>query len=536
MITLDVPYSEKENAKALGATWNKELVKWQTLENTDKRFDRWLTTETEIISEAPQIIEPAEKTITLYNLLAKVKRSIYQAIPDSYWVTAEVSGITNNKHLYVDLVQYENNEQVANLRAIIWQNKKDPILSKFKEGTSSDLALGMHISIELKIGFHEKYGLNSEIVDINPGHTIGEMELKVNRIKHRLQEENIVNNNKKLATPSEYTNIAVISPESAAGLKDFMAESELLAHFNLCNFDYYTAVFQGEQANKSITDAFDAVSNNNAEYDCIVFIRGGGSKAQLHFVNEYEIAKRICENNTPVFSGIGHQIDTGIPDFVANKSFDTPSKVVNHIFTVITNNANKANNEFNRINKTTEHLIENKLQSVSHLFKEINKTIDNNIAITEVSLEQGFIKLAENIDSKIKLSALNIENKYNSLTSNALKTVDRIETKISHELISISNTADKRINVAENKIHSYYIKTNNKFESLTIKSESELKAMISGVIANNPLTVLNKGFTVVKKGTDYIGSADKLSESDDIVIKFRDGEVKASITNQNNKD
>ncbi len=146
--------------------------------------------------------------------------------------------------------------------------------------------------------------------------------------------------NKQLAVPWDFNSILVVAPEGGAGLGDFQVEADRLQHFGVCQFIYAYSRFQGEGAAREICDALqNAIAHWGRERgalpDAVVIIRGGGAVNDLAWLNDYDLARFICDLPVPVLTGIGHERDSSVLDEVANTKYDTPSKVIASIEQVI---------------------------------------------------------------------------------------------------------------------------------------------------------------------------------------------------------
>ena len=147
--------------------------------------------------------------------------------------------------------------------------------------------------------------------------------------------------NKLLPAPWDFNAVLVVAPPGGAGLGDFQAEANRLAQFGVCQFTYVYSRFQGEGAASEILTALQTAlstwdSSNAGPPDAIVLIRGGGAVNDLAWLNDYHLARLICDQPIPVWSGIGHERDSTVLDEVAHTSFDTPSKVIAGIEKLIT--------------------------------------------------------------------------------------------------------------------------------------------------------------------------------------------------------
>src|SRR5450759_3338908 len=164
--------------------------------------------------------------LSLTELQLIIKDSLYLALPDMYWVTAEITEIKENSagHCYLELVEkYSEEKNVrARVKAIIWSNRYRFLKSFFENITGESLNKGLKILVKVKIEYHEIYGLSLIITDIDPSYTIGEMAMKRQLIIKRLEEEGVFTMNKEVEFPVAPQRIAVISSKNAAGYSDFI--------------------------------------------------------------------------------------------------------------------------------------------------------------------------------------------------------------------------------------------------------------------------------------------------------------------------
>lgn len=163
---------------------------------------------------------------SLTELQLIIRDSLYTALPDFYWVVAEISEIKENLsgHCYLELVEKlpDDINIRARIKAIIW-NKRYRILKPFFENiTGESLREGMKILVRVKIEYHEIFGLSLIIYDLDPSYTSGEMAIKRQMIIKKLEEEGVFEMNKGLGFPILPQRIAIISSKTAAGYSDFV--------------------------------------------------------------------------------------------------------------------------------------------------------------------------------------------------------------------------------------------------------------------------------------------------------------------------
>ncbi len=427
MFELNVPFLEKDQVKGLGARWNTNTKKWFVPSGLDPEiFRKWWPAELSAITITHEEAAISSAGCRLSVFLTKVKNVINQAFPDREWIIAEISEISlHNGNYFVTLVEYdESGHKQAQVNARIWHDKATTLMQKFKNATDSDLVAGIKVLLLANISFHPQYGLFVTIDDIDPAYTLGDMAAKINKIKEILQQERIFEKNKSLIPPTEFTRVAVISPYQAAGLGDFTREADLLAKYNLCEWCYFTATFQGKSAPNEIISALQhVVEEHKAKpFDAVVIIRGGGSVADLAWLNDLDLARAICLCPLYVMVGIGHKRDYTILDEIAAGRFDTPSKVGAHIFQIIIRNAENAFNNF---------------MECINLAQQI-------LLVTESELSKTIANIKQDVYYNIEFSYQNITVAWQQLIENAQKSFVDIEQQLEmlmREILCQSPTA-----------------------------------------------------------------------------------------------
>lgn len=343
---LNVPFAQKDAAKSLGARFDGAVKRWYVDEGRDLAvFTQWLPTPVEAPSSlSPSFTDlalplseealtlPRAKGIPLSRLLNGVASAVAQAFSKGVWTLVEVVEARVRGHVYLELSERDGNGQpVAKARAMIWSATAARILPEFENATGAVIGAGIKLLVLARPVFHAQFGFSLEIEAIDPEYTLGDLEARKREIRERLQREGVFEHNRRLEPPWDYRCVLVVAPEDAAGLGDFRKESERLERFGVCRFVYAHSRFQGEGAAREIVSAMVRALEafpKGAPPDAIALIRGGGAVNDLAWLNDYDLARFICDQDIPVLTGIGHERDNTLPDEVAHQRFDTPSKVI----------------------------------------------------------------------------------------------------------------------------------------------------------------------------------------------------------------
>ncbi|MEM9823883.1 MAG: exodeoxyribonuclease VII large subunit, partial [Bacteroidota bacterium] len=170
-------------------------------------------------------------------------------------------------------------------------------------------------------------GLKLIIEDLDPSHSLGQLELQRRQSLEELQQLQLLDKNASLPLSPVVQRIALITSERAAGLQDYLQqlnENPYAYHFNN---QLFPAAVQGDQAAKDIIRQIRKIQLSAQHFDAIVVIRGGGAKLDLLAFDDLDLAKTVANCSLPVITGIGHEIDESILDRVAHTALKTPTAV-----------------------------------------------------------------------------------------------------------------------------------------------------------------------------------------------------------------
>lgn len=341
---LNSKFEERAHVKALGGRWDPELRKWYVPSGLDlEPFATWLPAapapsatcaQSPLESETHDVDLPT-KGIPLSSLLGGVASLVSKAFSGGVWTTAEVLKVSSTKsgHVYLELSERSpsTGEVLAQARAVIWSRSAEAIISEFRRVTGADLEAGIKVLLRAKPVFKSQFGFSLEVDGIDAAYTLGDLEARRRDVRERLKRELLIDRNRSLLAPWDFSAVLVVAPERAAGLGDFAKEAQRLQAHGACEFSYVHSRFQGEGAATEIAEALRAGLRTWSGVklpDVVVIIRGGGSASDLAWLNDYGLARCICECPVPVFTGIGHERDDTTLDEVAHRKFDTPSKVI----------------------------------------------------------------------------------------------------------------------------------------------------------------------------------------------------------------
>jgi exodeoxyribonuclease VII large subunit len=272
--------------------------------------------------------------LSLSQLNDFIGQEIKDAFPGTFWLMAETSDVRiNNRHCYLEFVEKkpQTNAVIARARAYIWANTFELLKPYFERNTGRHFDSGLKVLVKVSVEFHPVYGCGLNVTDIDPSYTLGDLQARRQAILHRLEEEGVLTMNKDLEIPLLLQRIAVISSATAAGYEDFCKHLNNNREGFVFYLHLFPAVMQGDQTESSIIAALDKVFEYKELFDAVVIIRGGGATSDLASFDAYDLAANCAQFPLPVITGIGHERDDTVLDFVAHFRAKTPTAVADFL-------------------------------------------------------------------------------------------------------------------------------------------------------------------------------------------------------------
>ena len=224
-------------------------------------------------------------------------------------VVGEVSGYRNpsSRHHYFAL-----RDEQSVIRCVM-----------FRSGSGGQfLADGSQVICRGRISIYTARGDLQYYVDQVEPDGVGALQQAYEEMRKRLESEGLFELDRKRTLPELPSRIAVITSPTGAVIQDII--NVLTRRYPLAEIILIPTSVQGDKAAPEIVQAFKAL-NAIDDIDVAIVARGGGSLEDLWAFNEEIVARAIFASNVPVISAIGHETDTTIADFVADRRAPTPS-------------------------------------------------------------------------------------------------------------------------------------------------------------------------------------------------------------------
>lgn len=271
--------------------------------------------------------------MSLFELNEHIRRIMALNFPQALWVTAEIAQIGESRgHFYLELVQKgEDQDILAQASAVIWAGEYRQLLSRHGMELRGVLREGLELKLQVRPDFHERYGLKLHIVEVDPAFTLGQLDLQRRQTVKALKDAGLFDKNRSLPLPLVLQRIALISSETAAGKQDFLRQLEDNNLGYKFDIQFFTAAVQGKNSEQEVSAALQKIANNPDKFDCVVIVRGGGSRLDLSAFDGQELCTAVAQLPLPALVGIGHDVDETVLDLVAKHSLKTPTAVAEFI-------------------------------------------------------------------------------------------------------------------------------------------------------------------------------------------------------------
>lgn len=302
---------------------------------------------------------------------------------------------------------------------------------------------------------------------------IGDLYRQYEELKNKLFNEGLFDDNHKKVLPTLYpSKVAVLCGKDSAAMSDIKIQFN--RRWPLCEVDYYSVIVQGSEGPSSMIKTLKDI--DTLDYEIIVLARGGGSFEDLFCFNDERLVRTIYNLNTFIITGVGHQQDFTLVDFVSDRRAPTPTGAIE----MITPN------------------IDDVLDSIDDLSYRLNKSID--------------LLITNNKDKLIQLS----NNKYFKDPS---LLVDKVSLLLDYKI--------ERLKRFSNKLDNYQLQIDKEVERMGLlfdiklnKKHNELDRLNGLLKAYSCENTLKRGYALVYKDNKLINK--DINNNDKLVIETYD--------------
>ena len=439
-----------------------------------------------------ELFAPSSISVSELNALAKALLEDHLA---GLWIAGEVSNLTRaaSGHYYFSL-----KDSRSQVRCAMFKGATMRLAKPLKEGD--------HIEVSGKISIYEARGEFQITVNEVRLKGLGQLYEAYERLKAQLQAEGAFSAERKKPLPARPQCIGIVTSLAAAALRDVV--TTLNRRAPEIPVIVYPSPVQGTGSELQIAQAIKTASQR-AECDVLIVCRGGGSIEDLWAFNEEPVVRAIEACSIPVVSGVGHETDFTLADFVADVRAPTPTGAA-------------------------ELVSPNRQESLHRLAQAQGRL--------KTVLEQRYFDASQKLDwlarqirhprQKLDEQRTHIHKLAQTLSYSMTQNVRAHTARFERQTQALKHCRPD-ISVYRQDISRFQTTLSHAFRQLLAQRRQSLTAQTALLEAVSPQQILERGFSVVKNTRgQVIRNADVLKQGQKLHITFADGETDVRVTKE----
>jgi len=364
----------------------------------------------------------------------------------------------------------------------------------------------MNVLITGDVSVYESSGQYQLYVQTMQPDGVGALYVAFEQLKEKLDKEGLFNEEWKSPLPLFPLKIGVVTAQTGAAIQDIC--TTIGRRFPLAEIILFPAIVQGPQAAPSIVKAIELAGNHPA-IDVLIVGRGGGSIEDLWAFNEEEVARAIFSSRIPIISAVGHETDTTIADFVADKRAPTPTAAAELAV------------------PARDELYDRILSRKRAIFRAMSmkiKSEQRRLAAIQSSyplqyperLYRPFTEKLSDIENRLARTGQNITTRGTTDLArlNAMLTFYSPEQRVNEGARNVTVLTDRLARAAQ--------------QDIRLKRD-RFSSSIRMLQALNPLNVMERGYSIIYKDGEVANTASALPIGAEIQIHMQDGTADATV-------
>ncbi|HEQ4769987.1 TPA: exodeoxyribonuclease VII large subunit [Streptococcus pyogenes] len=377
-----------------------------------------------------------------------------------------------------------------------------------------DLEEGMKINVIGRVQLYEPSGSYSIVIEKAEPDGIGALALQFEQLKKKLTAEGYFEQKHKQPLPQFVSKIGVITSPSGAVIRDII--TTVSRRFPGVEILLFPTKVQGDGAAQEVV-ANIRRANQREDLDLLIVGRGGGSIEDLWAFNEEIVVQAIFESQLPVISSVGHETDTTLADFVADRRAATPTAAAElatpitktDLMSWIVERQNRSYQACLRRIKQRQEWVDKLSQSV--IFKQPERLYDAYLQ----KIDRLSMTLMNTMKDRLSSAKENKVQLDHALANSQLQTkIERYQDRVA--------TA-KRLLMANMA---------SQYDSQLARFEKAQDALLS----LDASRIIARGYAMIEKNQALVASVSQITKGDQLTIKMRDGQLDVEVKDVKNEN
>ena len=445
--------------------------------------------------------KPDANDIYTISRLNREVRNVLEDVFPSIWVQGEISNLAKpaSGHMYFSL-----KDKNAQVRCAMFRNRQS--------GLRFQPEAGMEVLARANISLYEGRGEFQLIIESLQPAGDGALQLAFEQLKQKLSKEGLFDEANKQPLPGYPETIGIITSPTGAAIRDVL--SVLKRRYPACKIIIYPTPVQGEDAAAKIATAIQTAEARK-ECDVLILTRGGGSIEDLWSFNEEIVARAIAACPIPIVSGVGHEIDFTIADFVADQRAPTPSVAAEMVSPDSDKLLQQLANNLNRLIRYQEGSLQQWQRHLDYLAKQLVHP-QQHLESLKQQASQYLLKLQFLMEKQLSEKHQNlIAHKQTIAEQNPFARIKQLQQNI--------KTLGKNVDQA--------MRTN------LMQLTQSLNLLENKLTAYSPDATLSRGYAFVtnKQTGELIRNSKQINKGDAIAVKLAKTEIDATVDDVHEK-
>lgn len=442
------------------------------------------------------------KYLSVQSLTKYIK---YKFEKDPYLQRVFLKGeLSNVKHHTNGHIYFSIKDDKSVISAVMFRYDAEKLNFKPEEG--QNVLLAGNITLYEARGQYQIYVKEMQIDGI------GQLFLKLEQNKELLKKKGYLNPEHKKAIPDFPEHIAIVSSSTSAAIKDMI--TTLTRRYPLVKVTLLNTYVQGARSQDSVLTNLTRADKLGA--DTVILARGGGSIEDLWTFNELEVALAVFNMNTPVITGVGHETDITLVDYVSDLRAPTPTAAAEQAVP----NIRDLQLRLGELHRQSDNLIMSKIERSRKVLDGLSnyyKFKNPNLLYTEQT--ERLRDLTVTIENHMSLSLSENRHMLNKHMSGLSYNDPAPDIRnYQEELLRTENELKRRMKAVIGQ-----------------KSE-RLAGNINVLESVSPVQILKRGYSYTTFNNKIVTEAKNLNVGDVIETSFNQGTVSAKVTEVNTDD
>lgn len=478
-----------------------------------------------MFNEQPAPFNPSSSSLQAFsvseinNIIADLLNS---GLPGLVHIEGEISNLSAaaSGHRYFSL-----KDNYSTISCALFRNTANRLPREILQSLKN----GDKVLIKANISVYKPRGSYQLIInDIEPA-GFGALAKAFIELKNKLEKAGLFDHSRKRPIPTWSSGIAVITSATGAAIRDVLTTLKRRAPF--IPVTVYPTLVQGDTAPAAILSALKKANLNN-EIDVILLVRGGGSLEDLMAFNNEQVALAVAHSRHPIISGVGHETDFSIVDFVSDYRAATPTAAAEMASPDKTTLQQQLTRNQQQLYSSLQQLIHHRQNHLTGLMQRLNAQHPTRSLLQQSQRLDELSKRLQQVTYRhLERQAYRIQQYQRYLQAhNPLQQLTQSRNKLQHLSNALQQAMQNRCNVERQQLIQNR-KSLQQFPKQLDYRRQQLKGLKARLTLLSPLGILDRGYALAfDENNQLLRTITAVQKGETIRIRLADGNLTAVVS------